>query len=248
VIRAPIMPPVHDSALDNVRPRRVSSNTRASPGVAAGRSCQSARTDATGFLAELEAQPSCHHGRDIRGGDFAQAPLFDAGAAGEEDPAHLVVRCQEAVHAVMAADRTVYTKKVVNRLVKEDKVIKASEHWEDDKALPLPAQMFRFGAEMVAEKGAPFSYSLLSLWPINKQNAPKTDAEKEGLQFIADNPGQNFYKEEELGGVKYYTAIYPDPAVAPACVDCHNDHKDTPKSDFKIGDVMGGVVIRIPLS
>ena len=154
----------------------------------------------------------------------------------------------DSLHAVMAADRTVYTKKVVNRLVKEDKVIKASEHWEDDKALPLPAQMFRFGAEMVAEKGAPFSYSLLSLWPINKQNAPKTDAEKEGLKYIADNPGKNFYKEEELGGVKYYTAIYPDPAVAPACVDCHNDHKDTPKSDFKIGDVMGGVVIRIPLT
>jgi hypothetical protein len=154
----------------------------------------------------------------------------------------------DSLHAVMAADRTVYTKKVVNRLVKEDKVIKASEHWQDEKALPLPAQMFRFGAEMVAEKGAPFSYSLLSLWPINKQNAPKTDVEKEGLNYIKDNPGENFYKEEELGGTKYYTAIYPDPAVAPACVDCHNNHKDTPKSDFQIGDVMGGVVIRIPLS
>lgn len=154
----------------------------------------------------------------------------------------------DSLHAVMAADRTVYTKKVVNRLVKEDKVIKASEHWQDDKALPLPAQMFRFGAEMVAENDAPFSYSLLSLWPINKQNAPKTDVEKAGLEYIKDNPGQNYYKEEELGGVKYFTAVYPDPAVAPACVDCHNNHKDTPKSDFKIGDVMGGVVIRIPLA
>jgi hypothetical protein len=154
----------------------------------------------------------------------------------------------DSLHAVMAADRTVYTKKVVNRLVKEEKVIKASEHWKDEKALPLPAQMFRFGAEMVAENGAPFSYSLLSLWPINKQNEPKTEAEKTGLQYIIDNPGQNFYQEEELGGTTYFTAVYPDPAVAPACVDCHNDHKDTPKSDFKIGDVMGGVVIRIPLS
>lgn len=153
----------------------------------------------------------------------------------------------DALFAVMEADRTVYTQKVVNRLVKEDKVIKASEHWQDDKALPLPAQMFRFGAERVAEKGANFSYSLQSLWPINKQNAPKTDAEKEGLQYIFDNPGQNFYKEESLGGTTYFTAIYPDIAVAPACVDCHNDHKDTPKSDFEIGDVMGGVVIRIPL-
>jgi hypothetical protein len=36
--------------------------------------------------------------------------------------------------------------------VKKEKVIKASEHFEDDKALVLPAQMFRFGAETVAKK------------------------------------------------------------------------------------------------
>lgn len=153
----------------------------------------------------------------------------------------------DALHAVMEADRTVYTKKVINRLVKEEKVIKASEQWKDDKALPLPAQMFRFGAEMVAEKDAGFTYSLLSLWPINKQNAPKTEIEKAGLEFIGTNPGEKYYGEETLGGVKYFTAVYPDVAVAPACVDCHNKHKDTPKTDFKIGDVMGGVVLRIPI-
>ena len=154
----------------------------------------------------------------------------------------------DLLHAVMASDRAVYTKRVVNRLQNEEKVIKASEHFEDDKALPLPAQMFRFGAEAVAEKTDKFSYQLLSLWPINKQNAPKTEVEKEGLQYIVDHPGENFYGNEELGGKKYFTAVYADPAVAPACVTCHNDHKDTPKSDFKLGDTMGGVVIRIPLS
>lgn len=153
----------------------------------------------------------------------------------------------DALHAVMEADRAVYTKKVVNRLVKDEKLIKASEHWEDDKALPLPAQMFRMGSERVAEKTSEFSYSLISAWPINKQNAPKTEAEKEGVKYIEENPGMNFYKEETLGSTTYFTAIYPDVAVAPACVDCHNAHKDTPKTDFKIGDTMGGVVIRIPL-
>lgn len=154
----------------------------------------------------------------------------------------------DSLHAVMASDRAVYTKRVVNRLQNDEGVIKASEHFEDDKALPLPAQMFRFGAEAVAEKTDKFSYQLLSLWPINKQNAPTTDLEKEGLQFIVDNPGENFYGEEDLGGTKYFTAVYADPAVAPACVTCHNDHKDTPKSDFKLGDTMGGVVIRVPVS
>ena len=154
----------------------------------------------------------------------------------------------DALHKVMESDRTVYTRLIVNRLANEEKLIKASEHWKDDKALVLPAQMFRYGAEMVAEKGANFSYSLLSLWPVNKQNAPKTEVEKTGLQFIADNPGKNYYAEEELGGTKYFTAVYPDTAVAKACISCHNDHKDSPRSDFKMGEVMGGVVIRIPLS
>jgi len=153
----------------------------------------------------------------------------------------------DALFSVMEADRTVYTKLIIGRLAKDEKVIKASEHWKDEKALVLPAQMFRYGAERVAEKGADFSYSLLSLWPVNKQNKPKTDVEKEGLKFIADNPGQNFYGEEKLGDTNYFTAIYPDIGVAPACISCHNDHKDTPKTDFKLGDVMGGVVIRIPV-
>ena len=153
----------------------------------------------------------------------------------------------DALFSVMEADRMVYTKLIVNRLVKEEKVIKASEHWKDDKALVLPAQMFRYGAERVAEKGAAFSYSLLSEWPVNKQNSPKTEVEKAGLKFIAANPGKNFYGEETLGGTKYFTAVYADVAVAPACISCHNNHKDTPRSDFKMGDIMGGVVIRIPV-
>ncbi len=153
----------------------------------------------------------------------------------------------DLLHLVMSSDRTVYTRMVVNRLAVQEKVISASEHFVDDKALVLPAQMFRFGAEMVAEETDEFSYSLLSLWPINKQNAPTTDMEKEGLEYIAANPGENFYGEEELGGTNYFTAVYPDVAVAEACYACHNDHKDSPKVDFEAGDVMGGVVIRIPM-
>lgn len=154
----------------------------------------------------------------------------------------------DALFTVMASDRGVYTKNVVQRLQNEDHVISASEHWKDDKALPLPAQMFRMGAEAVSAKNAGFTYALLSLWPINKQNAPATDVEKTGLKFVADSMGKtNYYAEESLGGKKYFTAVYADVAVSPACVKCHNNHEDSPRSDFKLNDVMGGVVIRIPV-
>ncbi len=158
----------------------------------------------------------------------------------------------DALHTVLDSDRTVYTRAVVNRLAFKDKVIKASEHYEDDQALPLPAQMFRLGSELVAERlntdpAVSFSYSLQSLWPVNKQNAPKTEAEKAGLEFVKANAGKHYYAEEKLGETTYFTAVYPDVAVAPACIQCHNDHKDSPRRDFKLGDVMGGVVIRIPI-
>jgi hypothetical protein len=153
----------------------------------------------------------------------------------------------DAIHTVLEADRTVYTRLIVNRLANEENVITASEHWQEEKALLLPAQIFRAGAELTQEKGANFSYALLSIWPINKQNKPQTEAEKTGLQFVADNPQENYYAEETLGDRRYFTAVYPDIAVADACVTCHNNHKDSPKTDFELNDVMGGVVIRIPL-
>ncbi|MAO57399.1 MAG: hypothetical protein CMM61_17125 [Rhodospirillaceae bacterium] len=178
----------------------------------------------------------------------APAPA-QAGLFGSDDKAGVSYETfTDMLHLVMATDRAIYTKKVVARLAAKEKVIKASEHFEDDKALPLPAQMFRFGAETVATKTDKFSYQLLSLWPINKQNGPRTDVEKKGLAFIAENKGEKpFYGEEELGGTKYFTAVYADVAVAGPCVDCHNAHKDSPRTDFKLGEVMGGVVIRVPM-
>ncbi len=156
-------------------------------------------------------------------------------------------RMADAIYAVIESDRAVYTKKVVNRLQNEEEVITADEHWQDEQALPLPAQMLRMGAEGVAEKDLGVTYALMSTWPINKQNEAVTEIEKKGMEFIMANPSKRFYSEEVLGGEKYFTAIYQDIAVSEACVTCHNEHQDSPKDDFKLGDVMGGVVLRIKL-
>ena len=186
----------------------------------------------------------------------------EAGQASEPVKAGIEPKAvADMLHSVMKADREVYTKEVVNRLIKQQKVeimnpttktaepLAASEQWKTEHGkLPLPAQMFRMGAEKVTADNAGFTYSLLSKWPLNKQNKPKTEMEIKGLETVVSSAGKTpFYGEETLGGVKYFTAVYADVAVAAACVDCHNGHSDTPRSDFKVGDVMGGVVLRIPL-
>ena len=95
-------------------------------------------------------------------------------------------------------------------------------------------------------KAAGFTYALLSPWPINKQNAPRTEGEKAGLRAVVET-GKKHYTEEKLGGVRYFTAVYPDKAVVAACANCHNAHQDSPRHDYKLGETMGGVVIRIAL-
>ena len=154
----------------------------------------------------------------------------------------------DALHAIIEADRTVYAEQVVNRLQDEQQVILASEHWQDDRALPLPAQMFRMGAELAGEMTDAFSYALLSEWPINSNNAPRTPMESEGLKIVVTDQSTPFYGTESLGGVDYYTAVYADVAVSQACINCHNNHRDSPRTDFELGETMGGIVIRIPLN
>ncbi len=178
----------------------------------------------------------------------AAAMLISCG--GEEKTAGIDPKAHtDALFSVMKADRTNYTKLIVQRLgPKGAAAVMPKEEWKDiENGVPLPAQMFRAGAEAVRDLNDTFTYSLQSTWPINKQNAPKTPMEKEGLEYIVANPGENFYGTETLGDVSYFTAVYPDVAVAAPCVSCHNEHKDTPKTDFKLGDVMGGVIIRVPL-
>ena len=152
----------------------------------------------------------------------------------------------DALHAVIAADREIYAREVVQRLA-EDKSLKLLDPEKTNGHPPLPAHMLRRASESVQQKGAEFHYILRSLWPINAKDAPETATEKAGLQYLLDHPDSNYYAEESLGGRRYFTAVYPDRAIVPACVECHNRHPASPKGDFKEGDLIGGLIVRVPL-
>ena len=49
------------------------------------------------------------------------------------------------------------------------------------------------------------------------------------------------------GRARVFQAVYTDKALSSQCADCHNVHPDSPKRDFKAGDVMGGMLVTIPL-
>jgi hypothetical protein len=150
------------------------------------------------------------------------------------------------VHAVIAADRATYAEEVVHRLQDVEKVIKSSEQFREEKGLPLPSQMLRMGAQRAAQKGG-FRFALVSAWAINKANMPRTDFEKRGFAALSSAPDAPYRSYEEAGGKRYFMALYADKAVSQACVSCHNAHPQSPRRDFKLNDVMGGVIVALPL-
>ena len=150
------------------------------------------------------------------------------------------------VHAVLDADRTIYTNHVVNRMQAKS-IVSAVEHWEQENALPLPAQFLQHSGKLVAESGRGIRYRLISLWPVYQRNAPATDLERRALESFAQTPDRPFTGIVSSGRKQYFQAVYSDRAISDACVKCHNGHPLSPKRDFRLNDVMGGMTITIPL-
>ena len=64
---------------------------------------------------------------------------------------------------------------------------------------------------------------------------------------MREHPERSATSTVKIGDQTYFKAIYADRAVSQSCVGCHNAHPRSPKKDFKMDDVMGGLVIEIPL-
>jgi hypothetical protein len=181
----------------------------------------------------------------ILGGCWGVAALL----AAKESPIAVGIspeRVADYVHAVVEADRTIYTTQVVNRMQGKG-IVAATEHWEQDNALPLPAQFLQHSGRLVAESGRGIRYRLIGLSPIYQRNAPATDFERKALETLKGQPDRPITGIVSSGKKQYFQAIYADRAVSSACITCHNSHPLSPKQDFKVNDVMGGIAITIPL-
>ena len=207
-------------------------------------------------LAVTKACASCHNKHpnspkmdfklgDVMGGIVITFPIDDSGK-NAEDPLIAPEVVADYLHAVLESDRTVYSKYIVNRLQNKN-IAFASEHWWEENALLLPAQFLLNASDLIIEKQLGFDFKLISLWPINSHNGAANEFERKGLENVVRNPVRPFIGVSKLGGKKYFQALYPDFAVSAACVSCHNTHPKSPKSDFKLNDVMGGIVLTIPV-
>jgi hypothetical protein len=138
--------------------------------------------------------------------------------------------------ATAKAARTVYVKGVVADAGKGG--LKPTEDWvKDDHGIMLPAQFIKELGKELKE----FELSLVGTDPLYASNAPKSAKEKEMLAELAKG------KEKMLVGEDGGTTIgmSADYSIVDSCADCHNKHPKTTKKDWKKGDFMGAIVVRL---
>ncbi len=115
-------------------------------------------------------------------------------------------------------------------------------------AIPLPPTLSMEIGKRIAEKGYGVRVRLYSDYPFpqRKDGGPKDEFEREALQYLRQHPDQPFIRFEDFRGLpslRYATAD----RMRASCVGCHNSHPDSPKTDWKEGDVRGVLEVIRPL-
>ena len=144
--------------------------------------------------------------------------------------------------------RAYYTKKVVVP-VKQNKAIKINfDHASKSDTIPLPATMIHDLSKIISENGDGMQLKLYSNYPFpNRASRKLDDFGRDALTNFASGNTEAFARSETINGNEVVRVAIADYMVADACVNCHNTRADTPKNDWKLGDVRGVLEVVIPI-
>jgi len=153
----------------------------------------------------------------------------------------------QAYSKALATFRTLYTSKVVETVRKQG--IKARHDYAaHEGTIPLPATLAREIGESIGEQNEGVQARLYSNLPFpwRKDGGLPDEFAHDAWAALSEDPTRPFYRTEDVEGrlsLRYATADL----MRPSCVDCHNSRKDTPKNDWKVGDLRGVLEVSLPV-
>jgi methyl-accepting chemotaxis protein len=151
-----------------------------------------------------------------------------------------------AVANQMISMRAFYTEEIASRARKAGMQLGA-DYAHKDGMLPLPATLVKALGASIAKEYPGTELRLLSSHPFaNRSSTPLDSFQTEALAKLRADPQTPTHRFESLNGrlsVRYAVADL----MKEGCVGCHNSHPDSPKRDWKVGDVRGIVEVVVPV-
>ena len=144
-----------------------------------------------------------------------------------------------------AADRQYYNSTVVKRALESGLTV-SSTYQNKDRSIPVHTTFMKEAGQTLGVEGS-LQMELVSLTPINQANAPRDAFQREALERFVKGSDTSSHSFGDHKGKESLRYMIPDIATSQTCVDCHNTQAASPRKDYRIGDVIGGLEIILPI-
>jgi class 3 adenylate cyclase len=146
--------------------------------------------------------------------------------------------------------RTLYSGNAVSRVKPVHGVTVTHDYANTPGAVPLPATFLIELSKSISQQNPGMSVRLYSDHPFPWRKAdgggPRDKFEWDALNALRQKPQESFVRVEDFQGRPALRYAEADVMKA-SCVACHNTHPDSPKKDWKEGEVRGVLEITRPL-
>ncbi len=145
--------------------------------------------------------------------------------------------------------RSLYGTDVVNR-VKDRGILVTADYANHPGAIPIPSTLGIEISQQITQPGSGIQARLYSDYPFPSRTdgGPHTSFESDALTVLRaqQDKSQPFIQYATVNGrqsLQFAQAVIMDQS----CVDCHNTAADSPKKDWKVGDVGGVQEVILPI-
>ncbi len=150
----------------------------------------------------------------------------------------------------MREARSLYGTEAVARLRNSEAVeITPDYATQTEGAIPVPATYLIELGHHLSDNTPGMSVRLFSDYPFPnraEEGGPKNEFEEQALQELRKQPNEPFFQFTTVQGRPSLRYAEAD-VMKSSCVSCHNTHPDSPKTNWKVGDVRGVLEIITPL-
>src|SRR5215467_9845211 len=144
------------------------------------------------------------------------------------------------VNSIISSVRHYYANNVVGRILASPGTTKVVHNYKDyPGAIPIPATLSLELGKVVSEQQKNIKYRFVSDYPFKNRAAHAFDEfETDALSRLRQNSNQQLTRISSSvlsDGVRLIAPV----TMEQPCVNCHNSHPESPKTDWKVGDVRG---------